>query len=290
MAGGRSALIDSLVGPLRGALQSFNAQGKSTTAAYPHGEGVVLVDGGYRTLAGMASLAGTLTIAEVRANVDTLLGAGILRRGTILGCAACQLPSFIPVDALRQRNNCPRCGHANELVQGRWRSPEDEPAWYYDLHPAARELFSQHGDAPLLLSGHLREKNRHYSDIAEVELVEGDKGVAEADLLAHADGHVITAEVKSNSVLGESSRKVRDAAAKRTLLAHALGADEVVLATTTQAWANTSLDAMRTAINVQSWPRGVPPVLRTVTGLGTATSDDNVIDLATGEKTPYRKT
>lgn len=289
MAGGRPALVDSLVGPLRGALRSFNAEGKSTAAAYPQGEGVALPDGGYRTLAGMASLADSMQISEVRERVDVLLCTGILRRGTILGCAACQRPSFVLVDALRQLNACPRCGHVNDLVQDRWRSPAEEPAWYYDLHPAARELFSQHGDVPLLLSGHLRQRSRRYADIAEVELVDHatGKGLAEADLLAHADSRVITAEAKSNSVLGESSKKVRDAASKRALLAHALGADEVVLATTADTWATASLDAMRTALTALTWPRGAPPVLRAVIGLGTDAPDDSVIDLANGQKTPY---
>jgi hypothetical protein len=273
---------------MRGALRSFNVQGKSTAAAFPQGEGVVLIDGGYRTLAGMASLADALTNAEVRDSVDALLATGILRRGTILGCAACQRPSFVHVDDLRQRNDCPRCGHANDLVQARWRAPEDEPAWYYDLHPAARELLSQHGDVPLLLSGHLRGKSRRYADIAEVELVEHGKGVAEADLLAHADGRVITAEAKSNSALGESSRKVRDAASKRAVLAHALQADEVILATTTDTWVTGSVDAMRSALTAHSWPRGAPPVLRTITRLGTDSPDDGVISLVTGERTPYR--
>lgn len=292
MAGGREALVDSLVGPLRPALRSFNVQGRSTTTAYPGGEGVVLADGGYLTLTGMASLIAANDLADVRSRVDELLLTGILRRGAILLCAACQRPSFVHVDALRQRNACPRCGHVNDLVQARWRLPVDEPAWFYDLHPAARELFSQHGDVPLLLSGHLRRTSRRYADIAELEMFDPatNTGVAEADLLALADGRVLTAEAKSNSVLGETTRKVKQAAGKRALLAQALGADEVVLATTSSSWAVGSVDAMRTALTARSWPRGAPPVLRTLTGLGTNAARDTVIDLQSGASTPYAGT
>lgn len=276
MAGGRAELADLLAGPLRPALRAFNTEAKSTRLAYPNWEGVALIDGGYLTLDGMASLSG-MGPGDVRPVADTLLTAGILRRGLIVDCSSCQRPSFVEIGRLAQRNDCPRCDHRNELVHERWRRSGAEPAWYYDLHPAARELFRQHGDVPLLLSTYLRESSRRYTDIAELEMVDmAGQGLAESDLLAHADGRVITAEAKSNDALADSPKRIRTAAKKRVLLARALRADDIVLATTQPTWSAASVEALRSAIARETWPGGAPPVLRTICGLGGAVQDTSV--------------
>lgn len=273
MAGGRADLADLLAGPLRPALRAFNTTEKSTRLAYPNGEGVALIDGGYLTLDGMASLS-ALGPGDVRPVADRLLAAGILRRGLIVDCSSCQRLSFVEIGRLAQRNDCPRCDHRDELVHDRWNRAGPEPAWYYDLHPAARELFRQHGDVPLLLSRYLRTASRRYTDVAELEMADAaGHGLAEADLLAHADGRVITAEAKSNDALAESRKRIRAAAEKRVLLARALRADEIVLATTRPAWSTATIEAMRSAMAQQTWPGGAPPLLRSICGLGGAVQD-----------------
>lgn len=276
MAGGRAPLVDMLGGRLRPALRAFNTRHKATSVEYPGKEGVVLPDGGYLNLGGIASLAG-VAADKARGLADPAVAAGILRRGLILGCGSCQRPSFVPVGRLGQRNECPRCGQANDLVQERWRDPVDEPVWFYDLHPAARELFAAHGDVPLLLSAHLRKSSRRYADIAEIELVGPSGPEAESDLLSHANGRVAVAEAKSNDRLGETKAKEVDAARKRAVLAAALRADEVILATTAAQWAPSSVAAMKAALVSASWPRGGPPDLRLVTGLGGAAPGDETV-------------
>ena len=118
-------------------------------------------------------------------------------------------PSFIAIGNLAQVNQCPRCGTANELARAQWRDPVEEPSWYYDLHPVARELLADHGEVPLLLSRHLRSGSRRYDDVPELELRD-DSGnpVAEADLIAVGDDEVIVAEAKSNDALGRNPREV----------------------------------------------------------------------------------
>ena len=278
MAAGRDALVDMLTSPLHPALGAFNATHKSTSAAYPAEEGVVLADGGYLNLTGMALRAG-VSPERARQLADPLLSAGILRRGLVLRCASCLRPSFLPIDRLGQQYECPRCGSENELVQQRWQSPPDEPLWFYDLHPAARELFGQHGDVPLLLAARLRASSQRYSDVAELELVDGstDAPLAESDLLAHADGKVLLAEAKSTDTLADSAKKAKEAARKRVLLASELRADEVIMATTAAAWAPNSIAIMVSAIGAMSWSRGWPPVLRLVTSLGTPTAADAIV-------------
>lgn len=278
MAAGRDALVDMLTGPLHATLGAFNATHKSTSAEYPAGEGVVLADGGYLNLKGMALRAG-VPAERARQLADPLLSAGILRRGLVLRCASCLRPSFLPVGRLGQHYECPRCGSQNELVQQRWQMPADEPLWFYDLHPAARELFSQHGDVPLMLAGRLRASSRRYADVAELELVDASSGepVAESDLLAHVDGKVLVAEAKSTDALADTTKKAREAARKRVLLASELRADEVIMATTAAAWAPSSISIMLNAIRAATWSRGWPPVLRLVTALGTSTPADKIV-------------
>ena len=132
----------------------------SRHSAYPGGEGVVLLNGvreGYLTFAGMLKFAGEgISPGDLRDGVDGLAARGVVRRGLVLGCGTCGRPSFIAIGNLAQVNQCPRCGAANELAQVQWRDPVEEPSWYYDLHPVARELLADHGEVPLLLSRHLR--------------------------------------------------------------------------------------------------------------------------------------
>ena len=189
---------------------------------------------GYLTFTGMLKFAGEgISPAALRDGVDGLAARGVVRRGLVLGCGTCGRPSFIAVGNLAQVNQCPRCGAANELAQTQWRDPVEEPTWYYDLHPVARELLADHGEVPLLLSRHLRSTSRRYDDVPELELRDASGNpVAEADLIAVGDDEVIVAEAKSNDALGRSTKEVKRAAAKRVRLADVLRADQIVLATT----------------------------------------------------------
>ena len=220
----REDFVASMTGQLLPILRAFQPSHAQSSVAYPGHEGVVLLNGvreGYLTFAGMVKLAAEgISPGTLRDDVDALAARGIVRRGFVLGCGTCARPSFIAIGNLAQVNQCPRCGAANELAQRQWRLPIEEPSWYYDLHPVARELLADHGEVPLLLSRHLRSESRLYDDVPELELRNASANpVAEADLIAVSDDALIVAEAKSNDALGGSPREIKRAAAKRVMLA-----------------------------------------------------------------------
>jgi hypothetical protein len=285
--GSREGFVGSLTGDLLPILGAFQPSHAKSADAYPGGEGVVLLNGvreGYLTFTGMLKYAGDKTDpAALRDSVDALAARKVVRRGLILGCGTCGRPAFIAVGSLAQVNQCPRCGTANQLAQPQWRDPVEEPQWYYDLHPVARELLADHGEVPLLLSHHLRSTARRYDDVPELELRD-DSGnpVAEADLIAVANDEVIVAEAKSNNALGKNPREVKRAAAKRVKLASVLRADQIILGTTQPEWNESSLTEIRSAVTGHPWPAQLRPAVRLVTGLGSDHAEDLRLDLASG--------
>lgn len=294
LAGGRLALCHLIAGPMLPALRTCLDR-RPTAEAFPDGDGLVLTGGhGLLRYSGIAARSAEPPVPDVPARTrgltDELLTRRLLRRGLVLGCGLCQRPSFVAVDDVAQTNACSRCGAENELVQARWRHPADEPVWHYDLHPAVRELLAQHGDVPLLLSAWLRSRSAGYSDAAEIEMhPPGGAPVAEADLLAHADGRLIVAEAKSNDALGQNGRKTADAATKKARIAATLRADQLVLATRAAAWSAGSVDAARHALRHAEWPDGQPAALRLIAGLGGPHRDvaDTRVDLDTGAAAPW---
>jgi hypothetical protein len=196
---GREDSVQSMTGELLPVLHAFRLSYAESSRAYPGGEGVVLLNGvreGYLTFAGMVKFAGEgIDKRGLRDGIDALAARGVVRRGLVLGCDICGRPSFIAIGNLAQVNQCPRCGSANELAQRQWRLPAEEPSWYYDLHPVARELLANHGEVPLLLSRHLRSVSRRYDDAPELELRDASANpVAEADLIAVSDDDLIVAD------------------------------------------------------------------------------------------------
>jgi hypothetical protein len=282
---GRDSFVGSMTGRLLPVLCAFQPSHAQSSEAYPGGEGVVLLNGvreGYLTFAGMLKFAGKgITPAGLRDGIDGLAARGVVRRGLVLGCGTCGRPSFTAIGDLAQVNQCPRCGAANELARVQWRDPVEEPAWYYDLHPVARELLADHGEVPLLLSRHLRSGSRRYEDVPELELRDTfGNPVAEADLIAVSDDEVIVAEAKSNDALGRNAKEVRRAAAKRVKLAEVLRADQIVLATTRPEWSSSSITEIRTAVTGHIWPAGLRPAVRLITSLGGNKVKDLRLDLA----------
>jgi hypothetical protein len=133
------------------------------------------------------------------------------------------------------------------------------------------------GDVPLLPSEYLRAgARRNFSDAQEFELFSRDgTRLVETDLLALVDRQLLMAEAKSNNTLG-TRRERLTAARKRARVAKLLLADDVVLGTTTEAWEEASVTAMRQALLEESWPTGSPPGLRTITNLGSSAVSDKI--------------
>lgn len=191
-----------------------------------------------------------------------------MHRGLILRCASCKDLAFITLDDVGSNNTCRRCGTANQLTHERWNHPMDEPTWWYDLHPAARELLAADAGVGILAAHHLRRSARRYDDLSEIEFLRCTSPVAEADLIAVVDGRVVLGEAKTTPSLG-SRRQRTDKARKIATMASALCADEVILCTTSEIeWTPTDLEAVRSAVD-KTLPENVPrPTLRTLTGLG----------------------
>lgn len=265
MWGSRQALAELLAGPMLTALQAFNAKSRSSSVAYPDGNGVVAGGEGYLSLVDLQQRTSAFTVAQLRDQVDALTARRILRRGHLLSCAACGRWTFYDVDRLQQTNTCPRCDSANEFVRQRWKGGH-EPTWFYDLHPIARDLLAQDGDVPLLLAHHLHGSTSQYADLAEIELVEEGEAVAECDLVASVDSEVVIAEAKTVDRLAKTRRKTVDAIAKRIRLAQVLHADQVVLATAAPNWNATDINQLKAAIANAAWPIK-PPAIRIITGL-----------------------
>lgn len=282
--GGRHQLIDSMGGPWRTVFRRFGPAGapgnRGTTARYPEGEGAVLTGhGGILTFEGIrACWADESSADDVRQQVDSLVRRRVLRRGLALQCHECHKVAFVAVDSLGQVNRCGSCSALNDLDRAAWKKPADEPLWFYDLHPVARELVSQDGDLPLVVAHYIKSSVRSFSDVAETELLNGRRPVAETDLLIHADGSLITGEVKAGNEL-HAYRKERDrAAVKRAIWADAVRADEILLATTQDRWAESSIDAMVSALTRYRWTApGHRPKLRLLTNIGgSAVQSDRV--------------
>jgi len=293
--GDRALLAADFTGPMFPVLRRF-CPGKTPESleldagigvALPSGSGDVLHEP-YLTFEGITKAAGEGTAAAaIRQRTDEFLRRGVLRRGLVLRCELCSKLAFYTIDDLQQVNRCPRCSTPNDLVQPRWKNPANEPTWFYDLHPSVRDLIAENGDVPLLLSHHLRTNSRVYADVGELELRDATgSAVAEADLIAHADGLLITAEAKRPADLG-SGRVMARALAKRALLAEQLQADQILLATAAPAWPEGAIAALSKEISTRPWRRVVPRA-RLVSGLGTGTVVDLAVDTATASTSPWR--
>ena len=274
LLGDRAQLAATFAGPQLPVLRAYLSDKARTSDRYPNGEGVVLHAAGtndagyegYLTFEGMKSFDSRDDDAALASDVDALIKASVLSRGIIVQCAVCDRVSFIAIDLAGRIVTCPRCQALNPLTSDRWRVPVGGPAWYFDLHPVARDLLREHGDVPLQLAQYLRTKARAYVDAAEFELGDGSANrIAEVDLPAYVDGELIVAETKSSQTLG--SNPAREAR-KKARLADAFQADQLIFATTEAAWENASLAGMRDAVRAHTWSRGERPAVRIITSLG----------------------
>lgn len=272
MLGGRKEYADFFGGALLPALRAMRPKGDGSRGAYPDGDGVKIASGeGVLDFAGMCRRASTLSSIEVRLRLDAALRAGVLRRGLVLGCATCGRVQFQTVDRLGQLWTCLRCDASNDLNQPAWRLPHDEPGWYYDLHPAGRELLAQHGDTVALLSAHLRERavGGIFDDVEEIEVTSAGKPKAELDLVAYYDDLLTVAECKS-SAKNLARVQLSSEVAKKCMAAAMLRADQILLATEDPEWSQSQQRWIQDAVNrFDRWSPAGRPKIVVVAGLGT---------------------
>ena len=282
--GGRESLVRDWSGPLRSAFLRFQPGGKMSSDAYASNEGVLLTNGegvrdGYLTFEGFsAGLVGESDGAGLaRESLDRLTQFGIVRRGVILNCSACSTVQFVGVDALSQVNVCFRCAAQSPFVRERWRMPHDEPNWYYDLHPIARELLRTDGGLALLAVSHLRQgAGFEAADLPELLLrAPGEaRASAETDLVACIDGRILIGEVKSALKLGSVAQR-NDRVSKLILVADVLSADEILLCSGAPGtWYEPDVRALLRGVRGNDWKGRPRPRVRLITGLsGNRTSD-----------------
>lgn len=232
--GGRTRLLDIVSSPLLPVLREFVPRNgdTSTSKAFPDGDGVLASRVRFLTRSAMERVTPQLAPDERRALVDTLIGSRLMRQGLILGCDECSTVAFYSIDELGFEFKCDRCDAMNPLAQDRWHREAEEPRWFYDLHPAFRDVMRTRSDVVLLAANHLRSSSRNYSDAPELDFKSSDVGnLFEIDLVAQVDSELVVLEAKSNGSLGSGAERLR-AVRKRFEAARLLHADEVVFACT----------------------------------------------------------
>ena len=253
-------------------LREFKPSGSRDTDAYPEGDGVRLTPTeGYLTLQAAVRTLSDMQPAQVRDRVNHLLRIGVLHRGLIVPCSECERRAFYRIELLRETNTCSRCG-ACAYTTAAWRSAQDEPQWYYDLHGAVRELLDQNGDVPFLAGLALAATARSFEDIAELDFCRparepGKVDREEIDIAALADGRLIIGEAKCVPTLG-TKKEASQAVAKLLGVSDLLGADEILLATTAPGpWKEDETAHLLNKTARYRWRFGRVPRVRVLTNL-----------------------
>lgn len=249
MLGGRQPYTELFGGALLPALRAMLPKSASTTASYPDHQGIALSAAeGVLSFAGICARSPELCQDDIRERIDAAARAGVIRRGLVLRCATCEHKQFQTIDKLSQRWTCQRCDALSDLDQWSWKAPNDEPIWFYDLHPVGRQVLRDNGHVPALLSTYLRnERNpRHqFDDVAEVEFAKDGQPQVEIDLVTYTYDTITVAECKSsgNDLTGSSGRRE---IVKKCTAASWLRADQLIFATTAEHWSPTSRSTVET--------------------------------------------
>ncbi len=249
--GSREMLARDLTGVARELLEAFRPGKKVSNGPYTFG--IARHGVGYVTFSALLAIAtsGGWTDDELRHWLDERIVSGAVTRGLILGCEACTWVHFYPLEALGQGFKCQRCGAPNRLVQARWRRPEAEPDWYYDVHPNVTQLLQNDGDLPLLaVERYLKAVTRPGPALYEFELVplETGKPTVEVDFALLDGARLVIGEAKKGRTLdGKNEKEKRRDAAKLANAADWLEADELCLASAST-WAADTWPLLRAAL------------------------------------------
>ncbi|WP_327593403.1 hypothetical protein [Streptomyces chartreusis] len=266
MWGSPEALAADLCGPARDVLDSFLPPAKKRDGDY--GPGYAIRGNGFVALDDIQKTLGNDTFDVARDLVDRLLATSVLRRGLLLNCARCRFEAFYRIEQVGPTFDCEACGHVSPLTRGRWYAKDAEPHWYYALDQVVQDLLRQNGDVPLLAAQLLRRNAGSVLWSPELTVTD-DKMTVELDLCLIVDGRIIVGEAKSNHTL-KASNGTREAAARLVHAAQLLSADELVLATSKNAWAKDTLSAVTTAVQ-DGWTSGPRPVITELVKVGAPT-------------------
>ena len=204
--------------------------------------GRIYQDRKYLRLDDVTAIAG-LPEAEARELLDGYLRRAIAARGLVLKCGLCANTSFYGLEDLGAGFRCQRCRQHNEIVRAAWNGPQ-EPQWFYGLDEVAHQGLSANIHVPVLAMAALSKNSRSFLHMPEAVVHWGEYDI-EVDIWAIVDGRIVIGEAKKSDQLETTARKERQRCAALRDLARELSADEFVMATEGDGWAE------RTKTNVQ---------------------------------------
>jgi hypothetical protein len=266
----RAAMAKDLLA-LNDFLREFKPTGSSDSEAYPQGDGVRLTPTeGYLMFGAAVRALTEKKPEEIREQLNKLLEINVQQRGLIVPCSECERRAFYPMDALKEKNTCLRCGAVAYATAARRTSGEEgeEPGWFYDLHGAVREFLEQDGDVPVIAGWTLAASARTFEDIAELDFHLPDaENPDEIDIAALVDGRVVIGEAKRVASLG-TRRDTNRAVQKLIRVSDMVGAGEIVLATTAPGpWEDLATRQLLSATASHRWRFGTVPRIRLLTDL-----------------------
>ncbi|MFE4208439.1 hypothetical protein ACFRSX_36480 [Streptomyces goshikiensis] len=206
-----------------------------------------------------------------RGELDRWASQGVVRRGFVLGCCHCPIFEFYPLAEITQHYSCRRCGGENSLSQERWKSPLSEPAWYYELHPAVRELVENDGDVPLLATQFLRTQHWARPSLVseEFEVLRGGNPFVEIDFALATLDQVWLGEAKSGDALASTAKEQKREVCKLIEGCTTLGAGGLVLATSKPRWSDATVQILRREVEGRRAAERMTPKIILLAGLAT---------------------
>lgn len=223
----------------------------------------------------------TMEVPEVRSWLDEKVALGAIRVGLVLECGLCGWPEFYRADEVSHRFTCKRCGSDEPLAQSRWRSPLENPRWYYSLHPSVVQFLENNTDVPLLAVRKFQLTRRADEPVFEIEFVRSGetRPSMEIDFALMSRDGLVLGEAKSTSRLDGDNDAARTRDARKLIdAAELVGAREICFATT-KAWTSASLAAIEAAVSAS----GTKVCVSVLERLGTdSPTDRRVLHNASG--------
>lgn len=254
---GRQDLADDLAGDRRELVKAFTTT-RTSNGPIDKGEGVT--DSNSRLMfsgnclvpfAALERLVGAQILkADIRSWLDTRIETGAIRMGLALECGFCPWLDYYRIDEVGTHFDCKRCGSKNAVAHERWRSPPDEPRWYYNLHPTVVQFLKDNGDVPILAVHQFAASRRAFDAEFEVEIVKDSESrpTMEIDFAFMSRDGLVLGEAKSVSRLDgkDEKERLRDVG-KLIEAARILGAREICFAST-KVWGQLAIDSIARAV------------------------------------------
>jgi hypothetical protein len=239
--GGLAALTTDLQRPIvRRVLDAFQSTAKSGVDP-----GNMIADRRYLSFEDLETTAGDLN--ALFTFVDWSVRTGVLRRGLCLACSQCSHFGWYDADDIGQEFQCWRCRTQTTIDSRAIRGGTTEPDWYYSLAEVVYQACRASFNVPVLALHQFAGDARSVLGMTDHEITFADHQRVEIDLWGIVDGCIVLGEAKTGKELGKSARARRVKAQRLRRAADAITADVFVLATASNAWAPSSVEAIEEA-------------------------------------------